>query len=954
MSPVFAPEHEVTLLPDPIHGARLLVWPRGSALFGTHRLVLGAEVRAVQAAEHPISTLLNVAEDAATSVTLGRLLPLAKLARALVERGSLRPCVVDDGRIRLKWRARIDAAERAVLASIGERLPAAAFASVEGQRAAGPWAAARSAVDGLVDTLVREAAPDAIIGGEGWEGELERALVGENDAPARGNGPRARVALDAWERAARHQDTPRFRLVLRLQAPASSDASFRLAFFLEAREGAVLIAPVESRDIWADTPRAHTLADDLEPARVFLHEALRRAGQVVAPIEVSLASDAPTAALLSRHEAWEVIGRLRPALEATGARVEVPSDFDDLDARFPRARVKVERTDGRSENDVSLANHYRVTWEVHSAGHALDAQTLRKIASESPLARVEDTWLPITREAAERLARVCERPVVDWTGPQALAAALAGEVRRAGDLADAVVSCEPGMTSLIAALGQEPAIVPVPAGIQATLRQYQQRGLSWLVHRARHGLGALLADDMGLGKTVQLISLLVALKEGGHDDGPTLVVCPASLVGNWERELGKFAPGLKVVRHHGSDRLRDLDAMKEALAPHDVLITTYGMARRDADVFSRLRIGTLVLDEAQNIKNPTSAQSKAIRTFDAARRVALSGTPVENRLSEMWSLMEFLNPGLLGTHDRFRREISLPIERDRDARAVRWLRSATAPFLLRRLKSDPDIAPELPEKETIRVFCSLTTEQAKLYQEAVDRSLSAIDDADSKIERSGRVLKLLTELKQVCNHPAHFLSDQSPLPGRSGKLERAGEMIEEIVDSGERALVFTQYVEMAKLLVTHFEKRLGVEVPLFHGALTLPQREALVQRFQEDANGPQVMVMSLRAGGVGLNLTRASHVMHFDRWWNPAVEDQASDRAHRIGQKRRVQIHLLVTMGTLEERIDRLLESKRGLADAVVSGGEAWLGGMSTDELRALVSLGSDAAVESIEAWDEA
>jgi SNF2 family DNA or RNA helicase len=472
-----------------------------------------------------------------------------------------------------------------------------------------------------------------------------------------------------------------------------------------------------------------------------------------------------------------------------------------------------------------------------------------------------------------------------------------------------------------------------------------------MFHRTRLGLGALLADDMGLGKTVQLISLLLALKEAGAEGGPTLLVCPASLVGNWERELARFAPGLRLVRHHGEERRRDADALARDAAPHDVVLTTYGLVRRDARWLAQVRWGTVVCDEAQNLKNPQAAQARAVRSLEARRRVALSGTPVENRLSELWSLMEFLNPGLLGSLERFRRELALPIERDRDARAVRWLQAATRPFLLRRLKTDPDVAPELPEKEVIRTFCSLSEEQAALYQKAVEESLAAIEGAEG-IERQGRVLKLLTRLKQVCNHPAQLEEAPGALAGRSGKLERAAEMLEEVVASGDRALVFTQYVRMGELLVRHLGERLGVEVPLFHGGLDLEARDRMVRRFQEAPDGPPVLVLSLRAGGVGLNLTRANHVLHYDRWWNPAVEDQATDRAHRIGQTRRVQVHHLVTMGTLEERIDRMLEEKRQLADAVIEGGEAWLSRLSTDELRALVSLGSDAAVESVASWD--
>jgi SNF2 family DNA or RNA helicase len=529
-------------------------------------------------------------------------------------------------------------------------------------------------------------------------------------------------------------------------------------------------------------------------------------------------------------------------------------------------------------------------------------------------------------------------------------------VRQAGDLADATVICESGLTQLMTELSSEAAEIGTPAKLRATLRGYQQRGLGWLFHRTRLGLGALLADDMGLGKTVQLIALLLQLREydeANSEDGggATLLVCPASLVGNWERELARFGPSLKVIRHHGSARHKDATNLQSRSGGHDIVLTTYGLVRRDADLLAKVSWGMVVCDEAQNIKNPGSAQAKAVRGLTSRRKVALSGTPVENRLTELWGLMEFLNPGLLGTMDRFRREIALPLERERDARALRWLKAATSPFILRRMKSDPAIAPELPEKEIIRVFCSLTEEQAKLYKKAVEDSLGALDSLTG-IERSGRVLKLLTEVKQICNHPSHYLDDHESLSGRSGKLERAAEMLEEIVESGERTLIFTQYVEMGTRLCRYLERRLNVPVPFFHGGLSLEERDEMVRQFQEHENGPPILVLSLRAGGVGLNLTRASHVLHYDRWWNPAIEDQATDRAYRIGQTKRVQVHHLITIGTLEEKIDRMLEEKRGLADAVVAGGEQWLTQLSTDELRALVSLGSDAAVESMESWE--
>jgi hypothetical protein len=947
-----------TFVPRAGHGGSLLLWrAQGTALgLDEAELLIGARARTVRGHALPISEALELLRKPAPngSAMWAGYAALARLARELLHRGSVRPMTYEArGSVSLGWRAVPDLGERTVLAAILRRMPPAGVAN-RPDVSPSSWAVARLFLNAAVDALIRASSVAPTLGEGTWEAAVEHALVGEKFSPPLLSTPRVRRTLEAWEHAVRSRETPRPRLVLRLEPTITG--AFSLVFQVESRESSTVSGPVGVGDVWADVPEAHLLADDTGPLRKLLNEALHKAGQIVAPIEVSLAAESPTAARLTADEAWAVMSRDRAALEATGCRLALSPELEGIESRFPRAQVRLTRTDDRSIDEVSLSSKYRVVWEVVTYGLPVHPYELRAAGKQAPIARIAETWVPITAEAAERLAKVAERAPIEWTGTQALSAVLAGEVRQAGDLADAAVLGEPGLTELLKELAGEVQAIPAPVPLKATLRGYQLRGLAWLFHRTRLGLGALLADDMGLGKTVQLISLLLALREhdetrGHANDGATLLICPASLVGNWERELGRFAPSLKVLRHHGGARHKDAAELRSKAGPHDVVLTTYGLVRRDADWLGEVSWATIVCDEAQNIKNPTSAQARAVRSLTARRKIALTGTPVENRLTELWGLLEFLNPGLLGPLERFRREIALPLERDRDARALRWLRAATSPFMLRRMKTDPNIAPELPEKEIIRVFCSLTEEQAKLYKLAVDESLGSIDLADG-IERSGRVLKLLTDLKQICNHPSHYLGDAESLSGRSGKLERAAEMLEEIVEGGERTLIFTQYVEMGTRLCGYLEKRLGISVPFFHGSLTLEQRDTLVRQFQEDENGPPILVLSLRAGGVGLNLTRASHVLHFDRWWNPAIEDQATDRAHRIGQKRRVQVHHLITIGTLEEKIDRMLEEKRGLADAVVSGGEAWLTQLSTDELRALVSLGSNAAVESLESWD--
>ncbi len=450
------------------------------------------------------------------------------------------------------------------------------------------------------------------------------------------------------------------------------------------------------------------------------------------------------------------------------------------------------------------------------------------------------------------------------------------------------------------------------------------------------GLGGVLADDMGLGKTIQMIAVHLATTRDAAGDpadrsAPTLVICPASLVGNWERELARFAPSVPTHRFHGPDRHLD------SLPSDAVVITTYGIARRDATLLGGTDWGLVVADEAQHIKNPKAATARAVRRLGGGARFALTGTPVENRMSDLWALTDWTTPGLLGSLEAFNRDVALPIERDRDEEATQRFRTMISPFVLRRRKDDPEIAPELPPKTETDHPVTLTAEQAGLYRAVVDEMLSDIGTSDG-IERRGLVFKLLTALKQVCNHPCHYLREQGPLAGRSAKMEIFDELVEAIADAGDSTLVFTQYVAMGELLVARLAET-GHATRFLSGSTSLPDRDSMVDEFQEGRF--PVFVVSLRAGGTGLNLTRATHVIHFDRWWNPAVENQASDRAWRIGQDRPVQVHRLICAGTLEERIASLLEEKAALADAVVGSGEGWISELSDDDLAALVSLGS-------------
>ncbi|GGM51071.1 hypothetical protein GCM10012275_22460 [Longimycelium tulufanense] len=464
--------------------------------------------------------------------------------------------------------------------------------------------------------------------------------------------------------------------------------------------------------------------------------------------------------------------------------------------------------------------------------------------------------------------------------------------------------------------------------IRGDLRGYQQRGVAWLRTLGERGGGGILADEMGLGKTLQAICLL-AVRDGNR---PHLVVCPTSLVGTWERELERFAPTVPVVAFHGSARSLPVGPA----APGTVVVTSYAVLRRDIERLGEIAWDVVVFDEAQQVKNPSAQATRAARGLDARVRLAMTGTPVENRLDDLWSIMSVTSPGLLGPRARFRARFAAPIEQRRSARAAERLAGLLEPHLLRRTKTE--VAADLPPKQHVLVMCTLTREQAELYRRCVDEAFDA--GLGTGLTRRGRVLGLLTRLKQVCNHPAQLLGDTGPLTGRSGKLDRSAEMLAEIAASGDRALVFTQYRAMGELLSRHLAAVLEVpSVPFLHGGLPAGARDRLVTAFQEAADTSPVLVLSLRAAGYGLTLTRANHVLHYDRWWNPAVEDQASDRVHRVGQQRTVTVHTLLTGGTVEEHIARLHEGKRGLAGVVIGDAEAAWAELPDHDLRELLEL---------------
>ncbi|MGV5038793.1 SNF2-related protein [Streptomyces sp. NRAIS4] len=660
--------------------------------------------------------------------------------------------------------------------------------------------------------------------------------------------------------------------------------------------------------------------------------ALRRGAKAWPPLSRLLSSAAPDVLQLANDELLELLGEAAERLAAAGIRVHLPKGLTkELTATGLLEPPRRKKTPSDLVTFLSSGQLLEFRWQLALGGQSLTEEEMdRLIEAHRPVVRLRDQWV-VVDQALVRKQRGRELTAID-----ALGAALTGEVEIDGtsvpvtaggaleQLRARIAEPEAGRDAASAAAGQ-------PAMLAATLRGYQLRGLAWLDRMISLGLGCCLADDMGLGKTITLISLHLRRHERSAH-GPTLVVCPTSLLGNWEREVQRFAPGIPVRRFHGPGRTLD------DLTPNAFVLTTYGTLRRDAALLADTAVpwGLLVADEAQHVKNPYSDTARALRTVPAGGRIALTGTPVENNLSELWALLDWTTPGLLGTLTAFRDRYARAVEADGDQESAHRLARLVRPFLLRRRKSDPGIAPELPPKTETDQPVSLTKEQASLYEALVRESLAAIGEADG-MARRGLVMKLLTGLKQVCNHPAQYLKEKNTkLAGRSGKLELLDELLDAIVAEDGSVLVFTQYVEMGRLLQQHLADR-GIAAQFLHGATPVRQREEMVDRFQRGEQ--QVFLLSLKAAGTGLNLTRAGHVIHFDRWWNPAVEDQATDRAYRIGQTQPVQVHRLIAEGTVEDRIAQMLKQKKGLADAVLSHGEGALTELSDAELAELVTM---------------
>jgi SNF2 family DNA or RNA helicase len=819
---------------------------------------------------------------------------------------------------------------------------------------------AAAALRAMVDAAVREVLPAGIEltpprrahrpsrlpAAEAWLGALSgpdgRFDADQDELEA------LRQALRPWEDVGVGKIGPA-RAMFRLTEiePAAPDAvaassRWRLEFLLQSMDDPSLLVPAGLA--WNDDG---SLGRWLERPQELLLAELGRASGIYPALQAALHAARPSALDLDAEGACQFLSVAAPLLDEAGFGVQVPSWWDRR-VKLGLALSAHTPVDGVVAKSRKFGRDQLVEfrWELAVGDDTLTQEEIAALAeTKAPLIRLRGQWVAVDPEQLRRsLEFLAREPTGRSTAGEILALAASHPDDVDMPLQLASVRADGWLGELLSgAAAQSLRPLEPPAGFVATLRPYQQRGLSWLAFLSALGLGSCLADDMGLGKTVQLLALETLQRHQQVSAGPTLLLCPMSLVGNWQREAAKFAPGLRVYAHHGAAR-RSGEALRERLADTDLIVTTYATATRDIEELAGYQWHRVVLDEAQAVKNSLSQAAKAVRRLEASHRVALTGTPVENRLAELWSIMDFLNPGMLGSPELFRTRYAIPVERHGQTEPAERLRTITRPYVLRRLKTDPAIIDDLPDKIEIKQYCQLTTEQASLYQSVVDDMMDKIENSEG-IERRGNVLAAMAKLKQVCNHPAQLLHDRSAIGGRSGKVIRLEEVLEEILAEGDRVLCFTQYTEFAEMLVPHLAARFGQDVLYLHGGTSKARRDEIVERFQS-GDGPPIFLLSLKAGGTGLNLTAANHVVHLDRWWNPAVENQATDRAFRIGQKRNVQVRKFICAGTLEEKIDEMIEEKRALADLVVSDGEGWLTELSTRDLRRVFALSEEAVGE--------
>lgn len=873
-----------------------------------------------------------------------------------------------------------------------------------------PEAVLRRFVGRLADHLVRTAAAARGAGGAPTNSKFDSvhdAWLHHLRAPgameARGHGISLLCEqVEEWKLPVTSAARSPLRLCFRLEEPRGQDGAWLIRYLLQPRSDPSLLVPADAA--WEARSSTVALPRGVN-AKEFLLTSLGQAAGIMPSLtggqgpgggEAAAGSVGMKGRITDAGGAYRFLTKEAAALRQAGYGVILPAWWTGRGPKI-RAKANVRAPKTRSSGMFDFRSVVSFDWRIAIGDQEMTIGELRELArAKAPLVMMRGEWTEVSpddiRGAIKFLQRGAggKRSLMDVLrmGMGVPGAGGAGGAAPAGADSEGidieVTSKDSRILRILNQLRDKTKMEDraQPAGFSGELRPYQLRGFSWMSFLQRWGLGGCLADDMGLGKTIQVLALIQQYKRqqskkgGAGGQKPFLLICPTSVISNWKREAQRFTPELDVMVHHGSSRASGAAAFRREAQRHDVVVSSYGLMHRDLKAIKSAGWGGIVLDEAQNIKNPHTKQARASRAIDADCRFALTGTPVENSVGDLWSVMEFLNPGLLGSEAAFRRNFFVPIQMMQDAGAAERLKRATGPFMLRRLKTDKSIISDLPEKVETKTYCQLTKEQATLYGAVIEEvgGILGMGDGDkngkkggagrgvSEFRRKGIILAALAKLKQVCDHPAVFLKDNSQTSGaagrsRSGKLARLTEMLSEVTEAGDSALVFTQFVEMGHVIRDHLQESLGREVLFLHGGTPRSQRDAMVERFQEGhgeegrpgAAEPRIFVISLRAGGTGLNLTAASHVFHFDRWWNPAVEDQATDRAFRIGQKRNVQVHKMICSGTLEERIDDTIEMKKGVSRMVVGAGEGWLTEMSNEDLRDILALSADATMAAEE-----
>ena len=740
--------------------------------------------------------------------------------------------------------------------------------------------------------------------------------------------------IQAWTSPLRLMAEAPFQVVFQLEEPNETSETWYLRFLLQDRDDPSLLLPLElglsSRNEQPEVLRAHHYV-----LRDFIGRALRRAIEHY-PFLENMNLKYPAGLELGQREVESFLSQ-STHLESAGFGLRLPSWWLQ-GAPGIKGKASFQGAQSASSGHFSLNSLIDANWHLMLGDEDISLEELRELAAlKSHLVQWRGRWIRVDSNKLQKALDFWQEQQGQMRFQDLLQLGPQGE---GAPFELEHIEMDQNLQTFLAELHgkEELAEIPVSEEFQGSLRAYQQRGLNWLVFLCSHGLGACLADDMGLGKTIQTLAMLQFFFLSG-EKRPVLLICPTSLLSNWWHEAQRFVPKLRILTHHGADRDKSED-FHERIFGHEIVITTYALAHRDFAFLNEVAWAGIILDEAQNIKNPQTKQSQAIRRLSANWRLALTGTPMENHVGDLWTIMDFLNRGLLGSQATFKRRFLTPIHINQDAVAMAQLQHLSNTFVLRRSKQDPDILPELPPKQEMKVYCTLTREQASLYAatvQEIEQSLSKLNG----MQRRGLILASLTRLKQICNHPLHFLKQEGKVSKRSGKLSRLEEMLAEIIESQEKSLIFTQYAEMGKILSSYLHEHFKQEVLFLYGGTPAHKRAEMIAHFQSNHHCP-IFVLSLKAGGVGLNLTAANHVFHFDRWWNPAVENQATDRAHRIGQERTVQVHKLICAGTLEERIDQMIEEKQGLAEQIVGSGENWITELSDQEVKELFQLNQE------------